>query len=121
MTKAAEKPPAPANMVLRTVYLPIELDEELKSAALLTQASKNDVIRDLISIGLEKELTLAAKAVRRNRNRLMEPVEVDRPRSVDVAETGENPDWQQLVAQAAQSGEARQRPVRRRKAVSSAD
>lgn len=42
-----------ANMVLRTVYLPPALDQELKTAALMDDKSKNDLIRELISVGIE--------------------------------------------------------------------
>ncbi len=41
------------NMVLRTVYLPRELDQQLKSAAFRNERSKNDVIRELIQVGLQ--------------------------------------------------------------------
>lgn len=41
------------NMVLRTLYLPRELDQTLKSAAIRGARSKGDVIRELISAGLE--------------------------------------------------------------------
>lgn len=44
---------ASANMVLRTLYLPRELDEELKSAAVRGARSKGDVIRELILAGLQ--------------------------------------------------------------------
>lgn len=40
------------NMVLRTLYLPRELDEQLKSAAIRGARSKGDVIRELIHAGL---------------------------------------------------------------------
>lgn len=41
------------NMVLRTLYLPRELDQALKSAAIRGARSKGDVIRELISAGLK--------------------------------------------------------------------
>ncbi len=40
------------NMVLRTIYLPKELDQALKSAAVRGERSKGDVIRELIAAGL---------------------------------------------------------------------
>jgi hypothetical protein len=40
------------NMVLRTVYLPRELDQQLKTAAFRDARSKNDIIRELIQIGM---------------------------------------------------------------------
>lgn len=39
------------NMVLRTVYLPRELDQKLKAAAIRSERSKGDIIRDLIQAG----------------------------------------------------------------------
>ncbi|MDX8502123.1 hypothetical protein RFM99_27380 [Mesorhizobium sp. VK4C] len=41
------------NMVLRTLYLPRDLDQALKSAALRGARSKGDVIRELIYAGLK--------------------------------------------------------------------
>lgn len=41
------------NMVLRTLYLPRELDQTLKSAAIRGARSKGDVIRELIRAGLQ--------------------------------------------------------------------
>ena len=46
------------NMVLRTIYLPKELDQTLKSAAIRGERSKGDVIRELIQAGLQ---TLSAE------------------------------------------------------------
>lgn len=42
----------PESMVLRTVYLPRELDQQLKTAAFRDARSKNDIIRELIQIGM---------------------------------------------------------------------
>jgi hypothetical protein len=41
------------NMVLRTVYLPRELDQQLKTVAFRDERSKNDIIRELIQAGLQ--------------------------------------------------------------------
>ena len=41
------------NMVLRTIYLPKDLDQTLKSAAIRGERSKGDVIRELIQAGLQ--------------------------------------------------------------------
>jgi len=41
------------NMVLRTIYLPKELDQTLKTAAIRGERSKGDVIRELIAAGLQ--------------------------------------------------------------------
>jgi hypothetical protein len=43
------------NMVLRTLYLPRDLDQKLKSAANRGARSKGDVIRELILAGLEQK------------------------------------------------------------------
>jgi hypothetical protein len=40
-------------MVLRTVYLPFDLDQELRSIAFRDNRSKNDLIRELIKSGIE--------------------------------------------------------------------
>jgi plasmid stability protein len=40
-------------MVLRTVYLPPDLDEKLKLRAFQARRSKNDLIREAISSALE--------------------------------------------------------------------
>ena len=40
-------------MVLRTVYLPFELDQELRSIAFRDNRSKNDLIRELIKTGID--------------------------------------------------------------------
>lgn len=40
------------NMVLRTVYLPIGLDRELRQLAFSRDVSKADLIRDFIRLGL---------------------------------------------------------------------
>jgi hypothetical protein len=42
-------------MVLRTLYLPRDLDEALKSAAIRGARSKGDVIRELILAGLKQK------------------------------------------------------------------
>lgn len=41
------------NMVLRTIYLPPDVDQALKSAAIRGSRSKGDLIRELIKTGLE--------------------------------------------------------------------
>ncbi|MFD9900285.1 CopG family transcriptional regulator [Mesorhizobium sp. NPDC059025] len=43
------------NMVLRTIYLPKDLDQALKSAALRGARSKGELIRDLILTGLNEK------------------------------------------------------------------
>lgn len=40
-------------MVLRTVYLPFDLDQELKSIAFRDDRSKNDLIRELVKMGMQ--------------------------------------------------------------------
>ena len=65
------------NMVLRTVYLPLELDRELRQLAFTRDVSKADLIRDFISKGMGSvhasgERTLAEKVQER----------IDRQRSV---------------------------------------
>ena len=59
------------NMVLRTIYLPKELDQTLKSAAIRGERSKGDVIRELIQAGLR---TLSAE----KGSYLVAPVNVDK-------------------------------------------
>ena len=44
---------ATANMVLRTVYLPRELDAKLKIIAFQEDRSKNDIVRELLQEGLD--------------------------------------------------------------------
>lgn len=41
-----------ANMVLRTVYLPKEVDDQLKQIAFERQTSKNDLIRSAVTDAL---------------------------------------------------------------------
>jgi hypothetical protein len=41
------------NMVLRSVYLTAELDDQLRTAAFHLKRSKGDLIRQFISMGLE--------------------------------------------------------------------
>ncbi|HZU51573.1 MAG TPA: CopG family transcriptional regulator [Sphingomicrobium sp.] len=60
------------NMVLRTVYLPLDLDRELRQLAFSRDVSKADLIRDFIHQGLGNveasgEKTLAAKVQERIR------------------------------------------------------
>jgi hypothetical protein len=43
------------NMVLRTLYLPRELDQNLKVAANRSARSKGDIIRELILAGLKQK------------------------------------------------------------------
>lgn len=44
-------------MVLRTVYLPFDLDQELKSIAFRDDRSKNDLIRELVKLGMQTAKT----------------------------------------------------------------
>lgn len=58
------------NMVLRTVYLPIGLDRELRQLAFSRDVSKADLIREFIRVGLggvqqSGERTLADKVQER--------------------------------------------------------
>lgn len=62
------------NMVLRTVYLPIGLDRELRQLAFTRDVSKADLIREFIRQGLgdvqqSGEKTLADKVEERIKNR----------------------------------------------------
>ena len=41
------------NMVLRTIYLPKEMDQLLKAAAIRGDRSKGDVIRELLAAGIK--------------------------------------------------------------------
>ncbi|WP_192252312.1 ribbon-helix-helix domain-containing protein [Mesorhizobium caraganae] len=43
------------NMVLRTIYLPKDLDQTLKAAAVRGARSKGELIRDLILTGLNEK------------------------------------------------------------------
>lgn len=63
------------NMVLRTIYLPKDLDQTLKAAAIRGARTKGDLIRELILTGLSEKrkdaksffsepVKAAAKAVR---------------------------------------------------------
>ena len=40
------------DMALRTVYLPVELDAQLRDLALMRRVSKNELIRELIEKSL---------------------------------------------------------------------
>ncbi len=60
------------NMVLRTVYLPRELDDHLRSVAFTNEVSKGNLMRELISEGLQ---------ARRNRGEV--PL-ADRPRNTVI-------------------------------------
>jgi predicted DNA-binding protein len=53
------------NMVLRSIYLPEELDSRLRSIAFLQGRSKGELVRELVSEGLER---LEEKAVARSRD-----------------------------------------------------
>jgi plasmid stability protein len=62
----------PGKMVLRTVYLPEGLDQELRAVAFRSERSKNDVIRRFVEAGLlenperlPKKKAKAAKSVRK--------------------------------------------------------
>jgi hypothetical protein len=83
-TPASDTP----NMVLRTVYLPVAMDEDLKNAALLIGRSKNDLIRELVAAGLA-EGTAAARALAESRSRTIAPVAVKAP--ARRADTGTAP------------------------------
>lgn len=53
------------NMVMRSVYLPEELDNRLRAVAFLHNRSKGDLIRELVQAGLgrmEEEVRLASVA-----------------------------------------------------------
>ncbi|TIO80819.1 MAG: hypothetical protein E5X74_31470 [Mesorhizobium sp.] len=53
------------NMVLRTVYLPKDLDQKLKVVAFGQERSKNDIIRELIQAGLKaRGISLVEKPAR---------------------------------------------------------
>ena len=66
MSDTKDKSDTKDNMVLRTVYLPIGLDRELRQLAFSRDVSKADLIRDFIRLGLggvqqSGEKTLADK------------------------------------------------------------
>jgi len=42
------------NLVLRSVYLPEEIDERLRAIAFVTGRSKGDLIRDILREGLKR-------------------------------------------------------------------
>ena len=48
------------NMVLRTVYFPAELDEELKQLAFSKSTSKGELIRRAVRMLVEEEAAVAA-------------------------------------------------------------
>lgn len=50
----AKHPTAESKMVLRTVYLPIELDRRLRGIAFREERSKGDLMRDLIGEALAR-------------------------------------------------------------------
>jgi hypothetical protein len=52
------------NMVLRTVYLPPELDEALRRQAFHSRRSKGDLIREYVARGLGQEERAASALVR---------------------------------------------------------
>lgn len=60
MTDASDKEDAGERMVLRTVYLPPELDEKLRIYAFREKLSKGDVMRTAIARVLGNDESLAA-------------------------------------------------------------
>lgn len=46
----------PANLVLRTVYLDPEMDEELRTIAFDKKTSKNDLIRSYLKEAMKKDV-----------------------------------------------------------------
>lgn len=58
MTDVAENAESSERMVLRTVYLPPELDEKLRVSAFRAKLSKGDVIRHAIARALDTDLSL---------------------------------------------------------------
>lgn len=58
MTDAAENAESSERMVLRTVYLPPELDEKLRVSAFRAKLSKGDVIRRAIARELDTDSSL---------------------------------------------------------------
>jgi hypothetical protein len=74
-SRTSNRNPESPNMVLRTVYLPVSMDEDLKNAALLTGRSKNELIRELVATGLAAG-TQAAAALARSHERTIAPVDV---------------------------------------------
>jgi len=42
------------NMVLRSVYLPEEVDDRLRALAFLQNRSKGDLVREFVQAGLER-------------------------------------------------------------------
>lgn len=78
------------NMVLRTIYLPQELDSELRELAFKLKQSKGELIRDLVQEGLSRRSkpTLAGIKVpaREAKPRKARP-EKSSPESVVAAES----------------------------------
>lgn len=100
-------------MVLRTVYLPFDLDQELKSIAFRDDRSKNDLIRELVKMGIQ-----AAKAKGDKRFRKVEriggpvPTEKLKPRILSKEQFGT------VKAAAAKAGVgAKAAPARRKSAA----
>jgi predicted transcriptional regulator len=50
-----------SNLVLRTVYLPKDLDDQLRRLAFDQQKSKNDLIRSAVTTALEVWMKAAAE------------------------------------------------------------
>jgi hypothetical protein len=50
----AKRPTGDAKMVLRTVYLPLDLDRDLRGIAFREERSKGDLMRDLLVEALEQ-------------------------------------------------------------------
>jgi hypothetical protein len=61
-----------SNMVLRTVYLPLALDRELRELAFSRDVSKADLIRDFIQQGLG---TVQASGERTLANKIQERID----------------------------------------------
>ena len=75
------------NMVLRSVYLPEEMDNRLRAVAYLHTRSKGDLIRELVQMGLkrlEEETILASQAEPAIRSALERTLESADVQGVDV-------------------------------------
>ena len=92
-------------MVLRTVYLPFDLDQELKSIAFTNDRSKGDLIRELIKAGI-------ATAKKGGDKRFKVVNRADRIRAAEVASTAANPAPEARGAARARPGRALPAAVR---------
>ncbi|WP_404478988.1 ribbon-helix-helix protein, CopG family [Novosphingobium sp. BL-52-GroH] len=61
MTDIGKNSESSEKMVLRTVYLPPELDEKLRVSAFRAKVSKGDVIRNAIALALKADAPLEAR------------------------------------------------------------